>query len=80
MKQEAKTTKNVNVRASSQCEAYAISIGLFKTLQLREDFKEGVKRSFKTGNWGDFIASYGTDFAYDIIFGGRATQQTTYTY
>ena len=46
---QEETTKNEQVltHTSSQCEAYRLTTGTFKTLPLTEDFKEGVRVSYQ---------------------------------
>ena len=57
-----------------------MSVDLFKVTNLLPNFVAGVKTSYQKKNWNTFIDQFGTHVVYDVIMGGRATQETTYSY
>lgn len=66
--------------ASAECEAYYISVDLFRNYTLESSFVNAVNMSFNFNNWSDFIDAYGTHFVRDVTMGGRALQEISYSY
>jgi hypothetical protein len=66
--------------ASAECQAYEIILDKFALPKLSEDFAAGAVYSLQQGNWTEFIEEFGTHYIHEITMGGRATQETSYTY
>ena len=66
--------------ASADCEAYYVSIDLFRTYTFEPSFINAVKMSFDSDDWSDFIDVYGTHFVREVTMGGRALQEISYSY
>ena len=66
--------------ATAECQVYEIILDKFALPKLSEDFVQGAVYSFKQGNWTEFIEEFGTHYIHEITMGGRATQETSYTY
>lgn len=66
--------------AAAECEAYYLSVDLFKEFALEDPFQNAVNVSFHNNNWENFIQEYGTHFVYSINMGGRALQEIEYNY
>ena len=80
MEKDTTQTNSSFTHATAECEAYELQVDLFDIDNLLPNFVKGVVQSAKTGNWDMFIDQFGTHFVYEVIFGGRATQQTSYSY
>ena len=64
--------------ATAECEAYYLSIDLFKSFPLDSSFEFAVNKSFSDNNWENFILEYGTHFVHHVTMGGRAVQEIEY--
>ena len=66
--------------AAAECEAYYLSVDLFKDFILEESFQDAVNVSFHNNNWENLIQEYGTHFVYSVNMGGRALQEIEYNF
>ncbi len=66
--------------ASAECQAYEIILDKFSLPKLSEDFVQGALYSLQQSNWIEFIEEFGTHYVHEITMGGRATQETSYTF
>lgn len=66
--------------ASAECQAYEIILDKFSLPKLSEDFIQGAIYSLKKSDWTEFIEEFGTHYVHEVTMGGRATQQTSYTF
>ena len=61
-------------QTTAECESYGISINLFDSPRLSDNYIQGVKYSTKNENWTMFLLEFGTHLVADAVLGGRATQ------
>lgn len=67
-------------QATAECEAYLISIDLFKSGTLEDAFIAGVNSSYHNNNWETFVNEFGSHFVSEVVMGGRAAQQIVYNF
>ena len=69
-----------HTHATAECEAYEVSVDLFDVSNLLPNFVKGAIECSRANNWTPFIEQFGTHFAFEVILGGRATQEIGYSY
>ena len=74
MEEATSKQKKSVTHASAECEAYYLSVDIFKQLSLEESFENAVNVSYHKNNWDNFIEEYGTHFVENVHMGGRAVQ------
>ena len=72
-------SETVFSHAESNCEAYRLTLGTFSNDNLHPNFVSGAKETLVNGNWARFLGEFGSHFAYDIVFGGRAIERKSYS-
>lgn len=80
VEKETTVSNNTLTHATAECEAYELSIDLFKVATFQPNFIAAVNESYHSGNWDKFVTQFGTHFVYDVTMGGRATQEISYDY
>lgn len=73
-------SKSTIVHATAECSAYLLSMNVFKPNKFTDNFIWGVKNAISSGDWSMFFRIFGTHFAYEVLLGGRALQETSYTF
>jgi hypothetical protein len=57
-----------------------MSLDLFKPGKISDNFWSGVLYSVNANNWDRFIEQFGTHYVYEVVMGGRAVQEITYSF
>ena len=73
------TDKMTITHAKAICQAYFLSLDLFKNHVFEPSFVSAVNMSYNKNDWTDFITIYGTHFVTYNIMGARAIQEITYS-
>jgi hypothetical protein len=55
-------------------------MNVFKPNNFAENFVWGVKNAITSRDWSMFFRVFGTHFTYEVSLGGRALQETSFTY
>lgn len=65
--------------ATASCEIYKFDVATFSPIPFLDNFVKGVISSTKSEDWSLFIEEFGTHVIHEVILGGRATQEISYT-
>lgn len=72
--------KLTSSQTNAECTLYTLQMPIYSNeLTLSNDFINGVKQSFASNQWEEFLDHFGSHYATSVTFGGRYFTEHTYT-
>lgn len=63
---------------SSRCESYKLTLDIFKSYKVSSSFFQALDTAVRINDWTAFISQYGTHYVTEVLFGGRAIQESEF--
>lgn len=79
MEQKIEKEETVIFQASSKCESYKLALDLYKGYKISSSFFQALDLAINSNDWNTFISQYGTHYTTEVLFGGRAIQESEFT-
>jgi hypothetical protein len=77
---QTSVNKEEVVQCEATCQSYEVQLNKFGLPKLTSEFLNGARNSYQNKNWTKFLGTFGTHYADQTIMGGRAIQQTVYSF
>jgi hypothetical protein len=69
-----------STQTNAECTVYTLEMPVYTNeMELSKDFIQGVKQSYESNSWDEFLEHFGSHYATRVTFGGRYFLEHTYT-